>query len=176
MWGCHSNLGVLNGPAHLWFCSVCDRGVTSPGPHCTHLLIKSQVHELLNPLLHIWPAAVPDVPLVPAHFAQELLRFGGGDGHRSSWQRTASWVETRAAAWESPDALRFKSRKVTFSFNNNSKSKCYRLFSLGCGAGCWRRTHLVGGGRQRRLVRLQRPSRTASASLLPSPPKHTCSS
>lgn len=67
----------------------------------THLLIKSHVHKLHNPLLYVRSAAIPDVPLGSSQFGQELQSLGRGDGYRGLWgSSTCSchWME--AAEWE----------------------------------------------------------------------------
>lgn len=60
----------------LWCCKP------TPPTADTHLLVEPHVHELHDPLLHVWPAAIPDVPLGSAQPREELLSFGRRDGHR----------------------------------------------------------------------------------------------
>lgn len=45
------------------------------------LLVEAHVHELLDPLLHVGSAAIPDIPLGSAQLRQELLSFGRRDAH-----------------------------------------------------------------------------------------------
>lgn len=52
------------------------------GSRDTHRLIEAQVQEVLVPLLHLWPRAVPQLPLGPPKAAQELLGSALLDSHR----------------------------------------------------------------------------------------------
>lgn len=50
----------------------------------THCFIKSHVHELLDPLLNVRAAAVPQVSFGPFKGGQELFGLGGSHSHSCS--------------------------------------------------------------------------------------------
>lgn len=71
--------------------SASGRGLLVSTASLAHLLIEAEVHELLDPLLHVRPAAIPDVPLGPAQLRQELLSFRRRDGDEGpGWDGSSS--------------------------------------------------------------------------------------
>lgn len=51
----------------------------------TNRFIKAHVHELLDPLLNVRAAAVPQVSFGPFKGGQELFGLGGSHSHSCSW-------------------------------------------------------------------------------------------